>query len=222
VSWSPAPGASRCDTADALVSALTPAPFDSRRIVVLASGSGSNLQAIIDACTDGRLPADVVGIVTNRPDAYARVRAADAGIETAIVEPFADEPRSRYDGRLAAVVQSFVPDWIVLAGWMRLLTMSFLGHFPGKVLNLHPAMPGELAGTRAIERAWDEARQGRRTESGVMVHLVPDEGVDDGPLLGFRVVPIDVSGTLEAFAAAVHDTEHELLVTTLVELCSSD
>ncbi len=104
---------------------------------------------------------------------------------------------------------------MVLAGWMRILTSEFLDHFPGSVVNLHPALPGDLPGIGAIERAWDEAVAGQRTESGVMVHLVPDEGVDDGPVLASRVVPVDASGTLEAFAAAVHDTEHQLLVETL-------
>jgi phosphoribosylglycinamide formyltransferase-1 len=105
---------------------------------------------------------------------------------------------------------------------MRILTSEFLDRFPGRVVNLHPALPGELPGIRAIERAWEEAVAGVRTESGVMVHLVPDEGVDDGPVLASRVVPVDASGTMEAFSAAVHDTEHQLLVQTLADLCASD
>ena len=72
------------------------------------------------------------------------------------------------------------PDWVVLAGWMRVLSMSFLGWFPGMVVNLHPALPGELPGVNSIERAWHEAQAGQRDHTGVMVHLVPDEGVDDG------------------------------------------
>jgi phosphoribosylglycinamide formyltransferase-1 len=103
---------------------------------------------------------------------------------------------------------------------MRLLSMAFLARFPGKVVNVHPALPGELPGTQAIERAWAEAVDGRRNISGVMIHLVPDEGVDDGPVLAFRAVPIDPSGTLEEFAAAVHATEHDLLVETLAGLCT--
>jgi len=191
------------------------------RIVVLVSGSGSNLQAVIDACRVDTIAADVVGVVCNRIDAYGLVRADDAGIDTELVVKHADEDRRAYDARLAGAVASLEPDWIVLAGWMRLLTMDFLGHFPGKVVNLHPALPGELPGTRSIERAWAEAQGGQRAESGVMVHLVPDEGVDDGPVLGARVVPIDVSGTLDMFASAIHDTEHALLVEVLADLCNA-
>jgi phosphoribosylglycinamide formyltransferase-1 len=194
----------------------------SRRLVVLASGSGSNLQATIDGCVSGRIDAGVVGVVSNRPDAYALTRAGEAGIDTELVIRLDGEERRHYDARLAGAVASFEPDWIVLAGWMRILTSEFLDRFPERVVNLHPALPGDLPGINAIERAWDEAVAGMRTESGVMVHLVPDEGVDDGPVLASRVVPVDASGTLDAFAAAVHDTEHELLVETLARLCASD
>jgi phosphoribosylglycinamide formyltransferase-1 len=190
------------------------------RIVVLASGSGSNLQAITDACASGRINAEVVGVVTNREDAYALTRADTADVPNQSLERLDGEQREDYDARLAHVVASFDPDWIVLAGWMRLLTMNFLGCFPDQVVNLHPALPGELPGTRAIERAWDEAISGDRRTSGVMVHFVPDEGVDDGPVLASREIPIDTSGTLEAFATAVHAIEHEVLVDTLIELCS--
>ena len=193
-----------------------------QRIVVLASGSGSNLQAVIDACANDVIEADVVGVVSNRPDAHALTRAADAGIDAKLVARQDEEVRRHYDTRLAGAVASFEPDWVVLAGWMRILTSEFLGRFAGRVINLHPALPGELPGTHAIERAWDEAVAGERTASGVMVHLVPDEGVDDGPVLASQVVPVDASGTLDAFAAAVHDTEHQLLVATLAGLCASD
>lgn len=190
------------------------------RIVVLVSGSGSNLQAIIDACALDTIEADVVGVVSDRIDAYGLVRADEAEIESELVVKLVDEDRRGYDARLAGAVASFDPDWVVLAGWMRLLTMEFLGEFPGRVVNLHPALPGELPGTQAIERAWAEALDGRRRESGVMVHLVPDEGVDEGPVLGSRVVPVDASGTLDSFATAVHDTEHALLVEVVAELCA--
>lgn len=195
--------------------------MDRPRIVVLISGSGSNLQAVLDACASGTICADVVGVVCNRVDAYGLVRADEAGVHTELVVKHADEDRRSYDARLAGPVAALEPDWILLAGWMRLLTMDFLGHFPGRVVNLHPALPGELPGTQAIERAWAEALAGERTESGAMVHLVPDEGVDDGPVLGSRIVPIDTSGTLDTFATAIHDSEHALLVEVLAELCTA-
>jgi hypothetical protein len=131
----------------------------------------------------------VVAVVSNQPDVFALQRAAAAGVPAVHVGVHHGEARSDYDARLADVVAGFDPDLVVLAGWMRILTMSFLGWFPHRVVNLHPALPGELPGTNAIERAWDEAVAGTRTTTGVMVHLVPDEGVDDGPVLATATVP---------------------------------
>ena len=192
------------------------------RLVVLASGSGTNLQAVLDACADGRLPATVVAVVSDQADAGALVRAGAAGVPAVHVGRHPGEARADYDARLADVVAGFGPDLVVLAGWMRILTMSFLGWFPDRVVNLHPALPGELPGTRAIERAWQEARDGTRTATGVMVHLVPDEGVDDGPVLGTTTVPILPDDSLESLTARVHRAEHELLVTTLTTLCGQE
>ena len=192
-----------------------------KRLVVLVSGSGSNLQAIIDACADERLPAEVVAVVSNKPDVFALQRADAAGVPAVHVGVHPGEDRSDYDARLTDVVAGFDPDLVVLAGWMRILTMSFLGWFPNRVVNLHPALPGDLPGTRAIERAWDEATAGERTTTGVLVHLVPDEGVDDGPVLGTATIEIDVDAGFDAFASLVHDTEHRLLVDTLTELCTA-
>lgn len=192
------------------------------RLVVLASGNGSNLQAVIDACADGRLPASVAAVVSDRADAHALARAGGAGIPAVHVGRHPGEARADYDARLADVVAGFGPDVVVLAGWMRILTMSFLGWFPGRVVNLHPALPGELPGTGAIVRAWQESRGSGRTTTGVMVHLVPDEDVDAGPVLGTTTVPIHADDTLESLAVRVHHAEHELLVTTLATLCRQE
>src|SRR5215203_312984 len=192
------------------------------RLVVLASGNGTNVQALLDACADGTLPAAVVAVVSDQPDAGALARAGAAGVPAVHVGRNPGEPRGDYDARLADVVAGFGPDLVVLAGWMRILTMSFLGWFPDRVVNLHPALPGELPGTRAIERAWDEARAGTRTATGVMVHLVPDEDVDAGPVLATATVPIHPDDTVESLAARVHRAEHELLVSTLTTLCRQE
>jgi phosphoribosylglycinamide formyltransferase-1 len=192
------------------------------RLVVLASGTGTNLQAVLDACADGTLPATVVAVVSDQADAGALWRAGTAGVPAVHVGRHPGEARADYDARLADVVAGFGPDLVVLAGWMRILTMSFLGWFPDRVVNLHPALPGELPGTRAIERAWQEAREGTRTTTGVMVHLVPDEDIDAGPVLGTTTVPILPDDSLEALTARVHRAEHELLVTTLTTLCGQE
>lgn len=189
------------------------------RLVVLVSGNGSNLQAILDACAGGDLPATVVAVVSNKSDAYALQRAADAGVPSVHVGRLENEARPDYDARLTDVVAGFAPDLIVLAGWMRILTNDFLGWFPDRVVNLHPARPGELPGTNAIERAWQEALAGERTSTGVMVHLVPDEGVDNGPVLATEDVPIHPNDTFETLQSRIHAVEHRLLVDTIRTLC---
>jgi phosphoribosylglycinamide formyltransferase-1 len=182
------------------------------RLVVMASGTGSNLQAILDACAGGELDVEVVAVVSDKDNAYALKRAADAGVPSVHVGQHEGEDRADYDSRLADIVSGFAPDLIVLAGWMRILTNAFLGWFPDEVINLHPALPGELPGTRAVERAWHEALAGERTRTGVMVHRVPDEGVDDGPVLASVEVPINLDDTFESLQARIHATEHRLLV----------
>lgn len=186
---------------------------------MLVSGNGSNLQAILEACSGGELPAEVVAVVSNKADAYALQRAAAAGVVTVHVGKHDGEARADYDARLADIVAGFAPDLVVLAGWMRILTTDFLGWFPDRVINLHPALPGELPGMHAIARAWQEALAGQRTRTGVMVHLVPDDGVDDGPVLASADVPIRPDDTLESLEQRVHAVEHRLLIETIRELC---
>ncbi len=132
---------------------------ESFRLAVFISGYGSNLQAIIDAIQAGELNARIVVVVSNRRDAYGLVRAERAGIPTLYfpLKPYRDAERSReeYDADLARRVAEYAPDWIVLAGWMHVLSPAFLDHFPGRVLNLHPALPGQFPGTHAIQRAYE-------------------------------------------------------------------
>ncbi|MHC1782386.1 MAG: formyltransferase family protein [Anaerolineaceae bacterium] len=128
------------------------------------------------------------------------------------------KPRRDYDARLAALVAARNPDYVVLAGWMRILSSAFLSAFPDRVINLHPALPGMFPGTHAIERGFEASRRGEIDHTGVMVHLVPDEGVDDGPVLAVETVPIHLDDTLETLTERVHLTEHRLLVKTLAHL----
>ncbi len=193
--------------------------IDRTRLLVMVSGNGSNLQAILDACADGWLTADVVGVISNKADIHALARATKANVATVVVTPKSEEDRRQYDRRLVDIALGFTPDFVILAGFMRVLSMEFLAHFPQRVVNLHPALPGELFGTRAIERAFAESRDNWRTHSGVTVHLVPDEGVDTGPVLGSAIVPIHADDTLETFSERMHQQEHELLVQTIGALC---
>jgi formyltetrahydrofolate-dependent phosphoribosylglycinamide formyltransferase len=188
------------------------------RLVVLISGNGSNLQAILDACASGELSASVVCVISNKADAHGLVRARNAGVEAIHFAKQGDESRNEYDARLAELVLAKQPDYVVLAGWMRILTSSFLNHFPNRVVNLHPALPGTFPGTHAIERAYEAHQRGEINHTGVMVHLVPDEGVDNGPVLATEIVPIHKDDTLEALEARIHQIEHFILVNTLKKI----
>ncbi|MFZ6027885.1 MAG: phosphoribosylglycinamide formyltransferase [Chloroflexota bacterium] len=185
------------------------------RLVVLISGSGTNLQAILDACGSGELPARVVAVISNKTAAYGLDRARQAGVPAVVKSKPKEQDRRQYDAELATLVSGYQPDWVILAGWMRLLSSEFLNHFPDRVINLHPALPGTFPGTHAIERAYEAFRQGEIGHTGIMVHLVPDEGVDSGPLLAQAVVPILPSDSLETLEARMHAAEHHLLVDTL-------
>lgn len=185
---------------------------------MLVSGSGSNLQAILDACAAGTLPAEVVAVFSNRRDAYGLVRAEQAGVPAryAPFKPYRDSGRSRadYDRDLAEAVAAFEPDLVILAGWMHILSAAFLDRFPGRVLNLHPALPGTFAGTHAIERAFDAYQRGEITHSGCMVHVAIPE-VDAGPVVASTVVPFEMDDTPAAFEARMHAAEHELIVAAI-------
>ena len=185
------------------------------RLVILISGNGSNLQAILDACASGELAATVVSVISNKADAYGLTRARSAGVEAIYFDKLENESRRDYDARLAAYLTTCLPDYVILAGWMRLLTSAFLDHFPNRVINLHPALPGMFPGTHAIERAFEAYQRGEIDHTGVMLHLVPDEGVDNGPVLATEIVPIHPTDTLGSLEIRLHRIEHRLLIQTL-------
>jgi len=188
------------------------------RLVVLISGNGSNLQAILDACASGELHASVLTVISNKPDAYGLTRARNAGVEAVHFPKRENESRRDYDTRLANYITTKLPHYVVLAGWMRILSSSFLSSFPNRVINLHPALPGTFPGAHAIERAFEAHQRGEIDHTGVMVHLVPDEGVDNGPVLATEIVPIQSDDTLESLEGHVHAVEHHLLVAVLKKL----
>ncbi len=197
---------------------MNPSVPSPARLAVLISGNGTNLQAILDACASGSLPGRVVVVVSNKADAYGLERATKAGVPVAVKIKAKEQDRAVYDRELAALVAAFNPDWVVLAGWMRVLSAAFLSAFPDRVINLHPALPGLFPGTHAIERALAACKNGEIQHTGVMVHLVPDEGVDDGPVLAQEIVPIYPADTLDILEDRVHQVEHRLLVQTLTHM----
>jgi formyltetrahydrofolate-dependent phosphoribosylglycinamide formyltransferase len=185
------------------------------RLVVLISGSGTNLQAILDAIAAKMLAAELVLVVSNRKAAYGLVRAAEAGIPTLYLplKPYTDAGKSRtdYDLDLAECVRRFSPDLIVLAGWMHVLSAAFLSQFPNQVINLHPALPAAFPGAEAIRRTFEAFQRGNVKHGGCMVHYVVPE-VDAGPVIAQISVPIEADDTLEAFEARLHAAEHRLIV----------
>ncbi len=185
------------------------------RIVVLISGSGTNLQALIDGVGAGEIPAEICLVISNRKKAFGLQRAARAGIPTHYfpLKPYQDAGKSReaYDADLAALVLAQKPDLVVLAGWMLVLSPTFLTQFPNQVINLHPALPGQFAGTHAIDRAYEAYQQGEITHSGCMVHVVVPE-VDAGPVIATSEVEILPDDSLSDFEARMHEAEHGLIV----------
>lgn len=186
-----------------------------KRLVVMISGGGTNLQALIDAIADNTLSAEIVGVISNKQSAYGLVRAEKAGIPTLhfSMKPYRSAGKSRedYDADLAQRVAEFSPDLIVLAGWMRILTPNFLDQFPKQVINLHPALSGEFAGINAIERAYEAWQAGEIAHSGCMVHYVIPE-VDAGEVIVQEIVPFEAGDTLETFEARIHQAEHRIIV----------
>jgi formyltetrahydrofolate-dependent phosphoribosylglycinamide formyltransferase len=194
-----------------------------KRTAVLVSGFGSNLQAILDAVAAGKLPGVEINlVVSNRREAYGIKRAIQSGVPVMYfpLAPYTRASRSReaYDADLAALLRALDVEWVVLAGWMHVLSQAFLQHFPSRVVNLHPALPGTFPGTHAIERAYEAYQEGDIDHTGIMVHLVPDEAVDAGPVVAQTKVPIFPEDSLEDLETRIHTAEHRLLVQALQEL----
>jgi formyltetrahydrofolate-dependent phosphoribosylglycinamide formyltransferase len=196
------------------------------RLAVLISGNGSNLQALLDAIRLRMLDAQIVVVVSNRQSAYGLERATKAGVPTRYhpLKPYRESGRSRsdYDADLARMVREFAPDYVILAGWMHILSNAFLREFPYRVVNIHPALPGKFPGAHAIEEAFAAFGRGEIKQTGVMIHLVPDEQVDRGPVLLTAEVPIYPSDTLEMLENRMHQTEHKVLVQAIRRLVEGD
>ena len=173
------------------------------RIVVLISGSGSNLQAIIDACLSNQISGDVVSVISNKADAFGLTRAKNAGIETCVLSHKDFASREDYDAQLAQLIDSFDPALVVLAGFMRILTPSLVQKFKGKMLNIHPSLLPKYQGLNTHQRAIDA----KDDVHGVSVHFVTEE-LDGGPVVLQAKVPILANDTAESLAQRVHEQEH--------------
>jgi phosphoribosylglycinamide formyltransferase 1 len=177
---------------------------------VLISGRGSNLQAILDTMARGELDASVRLVLSNRPQAPGLERARQAGVATAVLEHRAFPDRTDFDRAMVERLRQAGAEWIVLAGFMRVLSRLFLEAFPQRVINIHPALCPAFPGIDAQAQA---LAYGVRV-TGCTVHLV-DEGVDSGPIIAQAVVPVLDGDDRDRLAARLLVREHELLVTAL-------
>jgi formyltetrahydrofolate-dependent phosphoribosylglycinamide formyltransferase len=185
-----------------------------KRLVVFISGSGTNLQAIINACQNKTLNAEIALVVSNRKAAYGLERAKAANIPTLYfpLKPYTDAGKARaiYDADLAEAIKPYKPDLIVLAGFMHIFSPIFTEVFPNTI-NLHPALPGQFPGAHGIEDAFNAFKRGEIKKSGCMIHVVTPE-LDAGPVIATRIVPFEKDETLESFAMRLHAAEHELII----------
>jgi len=174
-------------------------------IVVLVSGGGSNLQAIIDAIDRGELPARIQAVISNRPEVFALERAARAGIPTEVLDHTAYGTREDYDQALMAAIDRHHPALVVLAGFMRILTPEFVHHYHGRLLNIHPSLLPRHRGLDTHRRALEAGD----SEHGATVHFVTAE-LDGGPRIIQARVPVHPDDTPESLAARVLEKEHRI------------
>ena len=174
-------------------------------VVVLISGSGSNLQALIDSVARGDNPARIAAVISNRADAYGLQRAKQAGIATELLDHKQFDGREAFDAALIQAIDAHQPDLVVLAGFMRILTPGFVQHYAGRLLNIHPSLLPKYKGLHTHQRAL-EAGDG---EHGCSVHFVTEE-LDGGPLVVQAVLPVMADDTAESLASRVHQQEHKI------------
>lgn len=172
---------------------------------VLVSGSGSNLQAIIDSIDAGSLDASIGIVVSNVADAYALERAAKHGIRTAVIDHRAYETRAAFEEALIQVLRSASVELVVMAGFMRVLSDHFLSAYPMKIMNIHPALLPSFQGTHAQQRAFEYGVQ----FAGCTVHFA-DAGVDTGPIIMQAVVPVLPDDTPETLQERILREEHRM------------
>lgn len=183
-------------------------------IVVLVSGSGSNLQAIIDAIAAGRLDANIRAVISNRDDAFGLQRAHQAGITTRVIRHQDYTSRATFDNALRHTIDRFSPELVVLAGFMRILTDDFVNHFHGQLINIHPSLLPAFPGLNTHRQALAAGM----TEHGASIHFVTNQ-LDGGPVISQIRVPVLADDSVETLAQRVLLAEHRLYPATLQLFC---
>jgi phosphoribosylglycinamide formyltransferase-1 len=176
------------------------------KLGIMASGNGSNFEAIAQAIEDGQLNAQIPVLIYNNPDAKVAIRAANRGIETVLLNHREYKNRQALDREICQVLRHYDVDLVILAGWMRLLTSVLINDFPNRIINIHPSLLPSFKGLHAVE----QALQAGVTITGCTVHLVCLE-VDSGPILIQAAVPVLPDDTLETLHARIQIQEHRIL-----------
>lgn len=181
-----------------------------KQIVILISGRGSNMQAVVRAARHEQWPARIAAVISNRTDAAGLAFAAEAGIATAVVASHDYPNRAEFDAALQAAIDRYEPDLVVLAGFLRILTAGFVDHYAGRILNIHPSLLPRFPGLATHQQALDAGV----TEHGATVHVVTAE-LDHGPMLAQVKVPVLPDDTSATLAARVLEQEHLLYPRTI-------
>ncbi|MCW5659811.1 MAG: phosphoribosylglycinamide formyltransferase [Burkholderiaceae bacterium] len=176
-----------------------------KRIVILISGRGSNMEAIVQRCADERWPAQIAAVVANRPQAAGLAFARERGIATAVVDHHAFASRDAFDAALAETIDAQRPDLVVLAGFMRILGDAFVRRYEGRMLNIHPSLLPAFPGLHTHRRAIEAGCKA----SGATVHFVTPQ-LDHGPIVMQSVVPVLAGDTEASLAERVLATEHRI------------
>jgi len=175
------------------------------RLVVLISGNGSNLQAIIDDINDNQLPAEIVAVISNKADAYGLERAKKANIPQHVLSHRDYDNRKQYDNALQRLIDRYKPDLVILAGFMRILSDDFVEHYSHKIMNIHPSLLPKYKGLNTHQRVLDAGDK----EHGCSVHFVTAT-LDDGPVILQATVAVNGNDNAETLAAKVHKQEHRI------------
>ncbi|OCR26351.1 phosphoribosylglycinamide formyltransferase [Pseudomonas syringae] len=174
-------------------------------VVVLLSGTGGNLQAMIDSFKGGNHPVRIRAVISNRADAFGLQRARDAGIEACVLDHKAYDGREAFDAALIELIDTFQPQLVVLAGFMRILSAGFVRHYQGRLLNIHPSLLPLYKGLHTHQRVLEAGD----AEHGCSVHFVTEE-LDGGPLVVQAVIPVESNDSAASLAQRVHAQEHQI------------
>lgn len=187
-----------------------------KRIAVLISGSGSNLQAIIDATQSGRIDGDIVAVISNKAGVYGLERAANADIPSEVLDHKSFDSRESFDAAMMELIDGYNADLVVLAGFMRILTPEFVRHYQGRMFNIHPSLLPKYKGLNTHQRALDAGDK----EHGCTVHFVTEE-LDGGPLVVQGRVSINLDDSSDSLQQKVHVVEHQIYPLAVEWFCAN-